>query len=67
MDVQIAWEIITSYKEIEIIQGTIVIPNELEESADLTEALDYMFWEWDYAILTRDDYEVNVERMERKK
>lgn len=53
-----AYEIIKGFPEITFVKGgVIVIPNNFKEPKDLNEALNYMFNEWDYAVLTQSDYE----------
>jgi hypothetical protein len=56
MDEMIAYEIIQKYPEVDNKGCFYIIPDNYTETEELKTALDYMFYEWDYAVYTISDY-----------
>lgn len=52
----------------EIINGIIILPNDREETRDETDAINYLFWEWDFIALYEDDPGViNAKKLQENK
>lgn len=56
MDEIKAYEIIQKYPEVKDMSCVYVLPNNYKETKELNEALNYLFLEWDYGVMTVRDY-----------